>query len=47
MSDHGDGACMDGADLVGIVTPSDIARWMQMSALRSGSGFAVPRGSRT
>ncbi|MBX7160596.1 MAG: site-2 protease family protein [Acidimicrobiia bacterium] len=36
LSDHGDGRLlvMDGADLVGIVTPSDVARWMQMSALR-------------
>lgn len=47
MTDRGDGRVlvMDGADLVGIVTPSDIARWMQMAALVPDA--AVPARRRT
>lgn len=47
LSDHGDGRVlvMDGDDLVGIVTPSDIARWMQMSALRPQGPAPNPRAS--
>ncbi|MFN8104993.1 MAG: site-2 protease family protein [Acidimicrobiia bacterium] len=47
MSDHGDGRIlvMDGAELVGIVTPSDIARWMQMAALRPPGPSASPHAA--
>lgn len=44
LSDHGDGRIlvMDGDELVGIVTPSDIARWMQMSSLWPPGPAAAP-----
>lgn len=47
LSDRSEGRIlvMDGATLAGLITPSDIARWMQLAALRvDGPRRSVPDG---